>query len=44
VNPLEIREVGVFLAADVPRPLAMGMDDIFEQVLASSPDGAAVLE
>jgi 8-oxo-dGTP diphosphatase len=44
VNPLEIREVGVFSTSDVPRPLAMGMDDIFEQVLASTPHGAAVLE
>lgn len=28
-NPLEIREVGLFETKDVPRPLAMGMDDMF---------------
>lgn len=28
-NPLEIREVALFETKDVPRPLAMGMDDMF---------------
>jgi 8-oxo-dGTP diphosphatase len=44
VNPLEIREVGVFQAKDVPRPLAMGMNDVFEQVLRTTPGGPATLE
>jgi 8-oxo-dGTP diphosphatase len=29
-NPLEIREVRLFAEADVPRPLAMKMDDMFD--------------
>ena len=29
-NPLEIREVGLFETSQVPRPLAMGMDDMFD--------------
>jgi 8-oxo-dGTP diphosphatase len=32
-NPLEIREAKLFDAADVPRPLAMNMDDVFDDVL-----------
>jgi len=40
-NPLEIREVRLFAAADVPRPLAMGMDDVFDAVVAG---GAPILE
>jgi 8-oxo-dGTP diphosphatase len=40
-NPLEIREVGLFADADVPDPLAMGMNDM----LAAARDGGpAVLE
>jgi 8-oxo-dGTP diphosphatase len=34
-NPLEIREAKLFDAADVPRPLAMNMDDVFDDVLAN---------
>ncbi|WP_394849455.1 NUDIX hydrolase [Pendulispora brunnea] len=30
VNPLEIREVRLFREDDVPRPLAMGLDDLFD--------------
>lgn len=33
VNALEIREVGLFATKDVPRPLAMGMDDAFDAAL-----------
>jgi 8-oxo-dGTP diphosphatase len=32
-NPLEIREAKLFDAKDVPRPLAMNMDDVFDDVL-----------
>jgi 8-oxo-dGTP diphosphatase len=32
-NPAEIREAKLFAAADVPRPLAMSMDDVFDDVL-----------
>ena len=31
-NPLEIREVALFATSQVPRPLAMGMDDMFDDV------------
>ncbi|WP_394838962.1 NUDIX hydrolase [Pendulispora rubella] len=30
VNPLEIREVRLFREDEVPRPLAMGLDDLFD--------------
>jgi len=40
-NPLEIREVRLFAADEVPRPLAMGMDDVFDAVVAG---GAPILE
>ena len=36
-NPLEIREARLFEAADIPRPLAMGMDDMLDVALASGP-------
>lgn len=32
VNPLEIKAVGLFAEEDVPRPLAMGMDDMLDAV------------
>lgn len=32
-NPLEIREVGLFTEAELPRPLAMGMDDMLGAAL-----------
>jgi 8-oxo-dGTP diphosphatase len=32
-NPLEIREARLFAAADAPRPLANGMDDMFQDAL-----------
>lgn len=32
-NALEIREVGLFTEADLPRPLAMGMDDMLAAAL-----------
>lgn len=40
-NPLEIREARLFRAEDVPRPLAMGMDDFFDIAVA---DGETRLE
>ena len=40
-NPLEIREARLFTVADAPRPLANGMDDMFEDALRG---GAARLE
>jgi 8-oxo-dGTP diphosphatase len=36
-NPAEILEAQLFAAADVPRPLAMGMDDVFDDVLKNLP-------
>lgn len=33
VNPLEIREVGLFAAADLPSDLAMGMNDMMRDAL-----------
>lgn len=41
MNPLEIREVRLFEARDVPRPLALAMDDMFEAALRPGP---AVIE
>lgn len=35
MNPMEIREVGLYTEAEVPRPLAMKMDDLFDAVLRS---------
>jgi 8-oxo-dGTP diphosphatase len=32
-NPLEITEVGLFHAQDLPRPLAMGMQDMLDAAL-----------
>jgi 8-oxo-dGTP diphosphatase len=32
-NPLEIREVGLFEASRIPRPLAMGMDPMMDAAL-----------
>jgi 8-oxo-dGTP diphosphatase len=37
VNPLEIRDVGLFAAADAPQPLALGMQDMFDAALAGGP-------
>ncbi len=42
VNPLEIREVGLFREDEIPRPLAMGLDDLFARVLDR--DAESVLE
>ena len=36
-NPAEILEAKLFATADVPRPLAMSMDDVFDDVLANVP-------
>jgi 8-oxo-dGTP diphosphatase len=36
-NPAEILEAKLFDAADIPRPLAMGMDDVFDDVLKNLP-------
>jgi 8-oxo-dGTP diphosphatase len=36
-NPVEIREVRLFHEAEVPHPLAMDMDDMFEAAKGSSP-------
>ncbi len=33
-NPLEILQVGLFRAADIPRPLAMGMDAMLDAAMA----------
>lgn len=33
-NRLEIAEVGMFSAADIPRPLAMGMDPMIDDAIA----------
>jgi 8-oxo-dGTP diphosphatase len=33
-NPLEITEVGLFAEADLPRPLAFGMEDMLEVALS----------
>ena len=41
VNPLEILEVGLFTDEALPRPLAMGMDDMLDAVLRG---GAAIVE
>jgi len=35
-NPLEIREARLFRLEDVPRPLAMGMDDFLDIALANA--------
>lgn len=37
LNSLEIREVGVFETAKLPRPLAMEMDDLVEAALRDEP-------
>jgi 8-oxo-dGTP diphosphatase len=37
VNPLEIREVGLFAASEAPTPLALGMQDMFEAALRGGP-------
>ncbi len=37
VNSLEIREVKLFTKDELPRPLAMGMDDVFDAVLRGGP-------
>jgi len=42
INPLEIREVRLFREDEVPRPLAMGLDDLFD--LARAASGEAILE
>jgi hypothetical protein len=34
VNPLEILDVKAFHPADVPRPLALGQDDMIDAALA----------
>lgn len=36
-NPLEIREARYFAEADLPRPLAMGTDDMLADALADKP-------
>ncbi len=41
VNPLEITEVGLFPAHELPRPLAMGMSDMLDAAMRG---GAAVVE
>jgi 8-oxo-dGTP diphosphatase len=41
VNPLEITEVGLFSADEIPGPLAMGMEDMLQ---AGMTGGEAVLE
>ena len=41
-NQLEIREARLFEAAEIPRPLAMNMDDLLDVALANAAD--AVLE
>jgi 8-oxo-dGTP diphosphatase len=33
-NPMEIREVGMFSPAEIPRPLAMGMDPMIDAAIA----------
>ena len=40
-NPLEIREARLFPESEIPRPLAMGMDDLLGAAIA---DGPVVLE
>jgi len=42
LNPLEIREIGFFREDEVPRPLAMGLTELFD--LARAPETAAILE
>jgi 8-oxo-dGTP diphosphatase len=37
MNPLEIRDVRLFARAEIPRPLAMGMDDMMEAALRGGP-------
>jgi 8-oxo-dGTP diphosphatase len=36
-NPLEITEVGLFAPEDLPRPLAMGMQDMLDAALRGEP-------
>lgn len=43
-NPLEILEVRLFEEHEVPRPLAMGLTDLFEHARAVPPPEGAVLE
>jgi 8-oxo-dGTP diphosphatase len=40
-NPVEIREARLFSASDVPRPLAMAMDDMLD---AAMTDGSSLVE
>jgi 8-oxo-dGTP diphosphatase len=37
VNPLEIREVGMFAADSAPSPLALGMQDMWDATLRGGP-------
>jgi len=41
MNPLEIREVRLFALDTIPRPLAMGMDDLLDAGLR---EGEPVVE
>jgi len=43
-NPLEILEVKLFAEEDVPRPLAMGLDELFDAARSPAPPEGAIFE